>query len=127
MSTPAAQIVATGTPITTRLGTGAVVGNTVTFGGYTLGPNQPGWTLTSSTGGPGFVTGTWRSGAAGSVPEVLPAQGAFYRSGRTGAGSGGGDYEGEYAEVPMQTQSFRLSKGGWILLGLVATLLIKGK
>ena len=123
MSTPAAQIVATGTPVTNRLGVGAVAGNTVTFGGYTLAPNQPGWRLSSSTGGPGFVSGTWQFGVQSDAGGTRPAQGAFYRSASGGeGGGGGGGYYDEYTEAPQA--SLGLSKMGWILLGLIATLLL---
>lgn len=123
MSTPAAQIITSGTPVTSQLGTGAVAGNAVTIGGLTLAPNQPGWRLSTSQGGPGFVSGTWQYGA----PQVIrdyPAQGARYRSSTGGAGSGG-SYEDD-AE-PASQAGFQLTGTGWLIIGLLATLILTGK
>lgn len=130
MPIPATQIVNSGTPITNVLGVGAVAGNVVTIGGVALGPNQPGWALISSQGGPGFVNGQWQYGS--SNPAVAPAQGAFYRSG-SGAGSGGGSGGSENEGLPelpgkgFTAGGYRITKTGWILIGLIATLLLTDK
>ena len=127
MSTPAAQIVATGTPNTSQLGVGAVAGNTVTIGGVTLAPNQPGWTLVSSQGGPGSVSGTWQYGVAQAAQD-LPVQGAFYRSGSgAGGGGGGGEDEGLFDFASGDSANSQLTGMGWALVAFIATLLLTKK
>ncbi len=124
MPIPATQIVSSGTPITNQLGVGAVSGNAIAIGGLTYGPNQPGWNLIASQGGPGFVTGTWQYGA-GETARTLPAQGAFYRSG-SGAGGGGND-EDLLPEAFSNTSAQGITKAGWVIIGLIATLLLTDK
>lgn len=127
MSTPAAQITTSGTPITSQPGTGAVAGNAITISGLTLAPSGPGWVLVSSQGGPGQVSGTWQYGSI-AQPGMYPAQGAFYRSGRGGTGGGGGDNDTDiYAMPDLQPSGFQLTNAGWLLIGLIATLLLTGK
>lgn len=127
MSTPAAQIVASGTPVTNQPGTGAVSGNAITMAGLSLAPNQPGWTLVSSQGGPGVVSGTWQFGLT-AQPGAFPAQGAFYRSGTGGSGGGGGEGDSEiYSEPGRPAPGSRITRTGWILIGLLATLLLTDK
>lgn len=108
------------------LAQGGIAGNLLTFGGLTLGPDSSGWSLVSGQGGPGYVSGTWQYGS--DAHGNAPAQGAFYRSGTGGAGGsgGGGEAEIEYgSEVYSNTQSQPgLGKAGWIILGLIATLIL---
>jgi len=125
MPTPA-QIVVSGTPNTSQLGVGAIAGNTVTIGGLTLAPNQPGWSLVSSQGGPGYVSGVWQLGSD-AAPGVMPAQGAFYRSGSGGSGGGISGEDNTANGVLSTSRPFQLSKTGGLLLGLIATLMLTDK
>lgn len=128
MPTPTGQIAVSGTPNTSQQGTGAVAGNAITIGGLTLAPNQPGWTLIQSVGGQGFVGGTWKY-SSNVQPQALPVQGAFYRSGTGGSGGGGGSGDSEvgFYEQGTPPQNFQLSKTGWLILGLLTTLLLTDK
>lgn len=128
MPAPAAQIVASGTPVTNQLGVGAVAGNAITMAGLTLAPSQPGWQLVSSQGGPGAVSGTWQFGTTAKSGE-LPVQGAFYRSaGGAGSGDGGGGDSNEgFTTDESPGGSVRLSKTGWVLLGILVTLILTDK
>lgn len=126
MPTPAAQIITSGTPVTNQLGVGAIAGNAVTIGGLSLAPNQPGFTLVSSKGGPGFVAGTWQLGPTLTGGD-LPAQGAFYRSGSGGSGGGGGNEETDFSTMESSRNGAAMTKTGWIVIGLIAAFLLTEK
>jgi len=127
MPIPAPQITVTGTPITSSLGVGAVAGNAITISGLTIGPSQPGWGLVSSEGGPGYVSGRWQYNTA--QPGIMPAQGTFYRSGPGAGGGSGGDGSEDVIGNTVDTlrTQFQLTRVGWLVLGLIATLMLTDK
>jgi hypothetical protein len=118
----------TGTPITNTLGIGGVSGNALTIGGLSLQPSAPGFNLLSSEGGPGFVSGVWQSGLFGTSAArgfgiTGNAPGPSGSNDRGGAGGiGGNGFVGS-----EETQAQGISTTGYLLLGLIAYLLLKGK
>ena len=129
MPIPPTQIAITGTPITSQLGVGALApgGNAVTISGLTLQPNQPGWHLTSWTGGPGEVSGAWQYGSASASAQRGDATGPGAQGGAQGSGGGGVGGDGYANYLPPGQSGGGISKTGWALLVLAAVLILKDK
>jgi hypothetical protein len=122
----------TGTPITNVQGVGGSSGNAITISGLSIQPGQPGFSLTSFEGGPGFVSGRWTSGpfatiaARGGMPDTPGWTG---QPGTSGGGGGGMVYDEESAQF-IEGQSGRLTLAGWAALALFAVAALdtlKGK
>ena len=134
MPIPATSIVVSGTPNTSQLGVGGTAGNALTYAGLTLQPNQPGWSLTSSQGGPGFVSGTWGYGPSSNRPGGGGGETRAGYDSPAGGYYGGGGGGGSLAETlgledpsGSQSQAPAISRSGWLFLGLIALILLGDK
>ncbi len=129
MPIPSTGISVSGTPITSAPGQGGIIGNAITLGGLSVQPGLPGWALTQSAGGPGYVSGQWAYGpvstiaARGGMPNTPGWIGAPGQS--QGGGSGGESPEFEGFALGQNNGS-KLTPAGWAVLLLIAVSILKG-